>query len=61
MISAEEKIKTQYQENYDSILPLFIFGDIETIKPAFEDLERVIEKSEKVIKNTPSQESKKQK
>ena len=50
MISAEEKIKTQYQENYDSILPLFIFGDIETIKPAFEDLERVIEKSEKVIK-----------
>ncbi len=50
MISAEEKIKTQYQEDYDSILPLFIFGDIETVKPAFEDLERVIEKSEKVIK-----------
>ena len=50
MISAEEKIIKNHQEDYDSILPLFIYGDIETVKPAFEDLERVIEKGEKVIK-----------
>ena len=50
MISAEEKIINNHQEDYDSILPLFIYGNIETVKPAFEDLERVIEKGEKVIK-----------
>ena len=43
------KIKEANKDDYDQILPLFIYGDEETAKGSFEDMERVLEKSNKVI------------
>lgn len=43
------KIETAYKPDYDSILPVFVIGTEETAPDAFPEMERAIEKSEKVI------------
>jgi hypothetical protein len=49
MIKAEGKIISNTTEDYDSILSVIALGNDDAAKTAYEDLERVIEKSEKVI------------
>lgn len=44
------KLLEAHVEDYDSILPLFVYGTKETAKSAYPEMERAIEKSEKVIK-----------
>jgi len=50
MIQAQKTIESAFQEDYDSIIPILICGNPELNKAAYEDLEKVISKSEKVIK-----------
>lgn len=54
--NADESIKKGYKKildaekpDYDQILPIFIVGNQETAKGSFPEMERAIEKSEKVI------------
>jgi tetratricopeptide (TPR) repeat protein len=54
--NAEESIKkgvgkltAAFKPDYDSILPVFVIGTEETAKDAFAEMERAIEKTEKVI------------
>ncbi|MFN8698371.1 MAG: tetratricopeptide repeat protein [Flavobacteriales bacterium] len=56
----EAKLRLGHSENYDEILPLFIRGTEETAKEAFPEMERAIEKCEKVIsRHTITNDSKK--
>lgn len=43
------KIQTEYKADYDQILPIFILGTEESAKSVYPEMERAIEKSEKVI------------
>ena len=49
MKEGQLKIAEAYQENYDSILPIFLYGDEAAAQRAYPDMERVIEKSSLVI------------
>ncbi|MFN9801592.1 MAG: tetratricopeptide repeat protein, partial [Bacteroidota bacterium] len=44
-----EKIQLAHVEDYDQLLPVFIYGTEETAREAFPEMERAIEKCEKVI------------
>lgn len=46
----ENKIKATYKEDYDKILPIFIYGDDESAKASYPDMEKAIEKCENVIR-----------
>jgi len=46
----EVKIKEAHKEDYDKILPIFIYGSEETAKPSYPDMEKAIEKCENVIR-----------
>ena len=46
---AEAKLKEAYVEDYDYILPVFIYGDEESARTVYPELERAIEKSSKVV------------
>lgn len=55
-----EKIQAAHEEDYDEILPVFIYGTEATSKEAYPEMERVITKCEKVIsKHTMTSETKK--
>ncbi|MFN0032943.1 MAG: tetratricopeptide repeat protein [Flavobacteriales bacterium] len=55
-----EKIKVAYKDDYDKVLPIFVYGDEETAKAAYPDMEKAITKCEKVItKHTINSEAKK--
>jgi tetratricopeptide (TPR) repeat protein len=43
------KFKEDYKEDYDKILPIFIYGEDEQAKAAYADMEKAILKCEKVI------------
>lgn len=49
IIKGYKKIVEAYKPDYDNILPMFIIGTEETAKGSFPEMERAIEKSEKVI------------
>lgn len=49
MLKAEAKILSNTTEDFDSILSVIALGNDDAVKTAYEDFERVIEKSEKVI------------
>lgn len=49
MKQGQLKIAEAYQENYDSILPIFLYGDEAAAQRAYPDMERAIEKSSLVI------------
>jgi len=54
------KIKEAHEEDYDEILPLFIYGTEETSRESYPEMERAIAKCEKVIaKHTMTNETKK--
>jgi tetratricopeptide (TPR) repeat protein len=58
----QKTIRTAYKEDYDKILPVFIYGDKESAKSTFEDMEKAIAKCEKVIaRHTIKDDSKKAK
>lgn len=42
-------IEASYKEDYDKILPIFIYGDEEAAKASYPDMEKAITKCEKVI------------
>jgi tetratricopeptide (TPR) repeat protein len=44
-----EKITAAYKEDYDQLLPVFIIGDTASARSAYPDMEKAIEKCEKVI------------
>lgn len=44
-----DKILLAHTDDYDEILPIFIYGTEESVKPAYPELEKTIEKSSKVI------------
>ncbi len=44
-----KKIETAYVEDYDKLLPIFIYGDEESAKGSFAEMEKAIGKCEKVI------------
>jgi len=46
----EVKIKEGHKEDYDQILPVFIYGDDQTAKTAYPEMEKAIEKCENVIR-----------
>ena len=55
-----EQIQSTHKEDYDKILPIFIYGDAESAKAAYPDMEKAITKCEKVInKHTIKDEGKK--
>ncbi len=57
-----KKIVEAYKPDYDNILPMFIIGTEETAKGSFPEMERAIEKSEKVInRHTIKKEANKEK
>lgn len=57
-----EKITTAYKEDYDQLLPVFIIGDTASARSAYPDMEKAIEKCEKVIsKHTITNDSRKDK
>lgn len=43
------KIQAAHKEDYDKILPIFIYGDEETAKASYPEMEKAIGKCEKVI------------
>jgi tetratricopeptide (TPR) repeat protein len=43
------KFKEEYKEDYDKLLPIFIYGEEEQAKAAYAEMEKAIEKCEKVI------------
>jgi len=43
------KIKATHQDDYDEILPLFIYGTEETAKGSYPEMEKTIEKSSRVV------------
>ncbi len=49
MKTAEAKLKESYTEDYDEILPVFIYGAEESARTVYPELERAIEKSSKVV------------
>jgi len=49
MKTAEAKLKESYTEDYDEILPVFIYGDEESARTVYPEIERAIEKSSKVV------------
>lgn len=56
------KVAEAHKEDFDKILPIFIYADAEAAKSAYPDMEKAIAKCEKVIrKHTISNESKKDK
>jgi len=57
-----EKIHLAHQEDYDEILPIFIYGTEETAKESYPEMEKAIGKCEKVIgRHTMTNEAKKNK
>ncbi len=46
----EAKIKLAQKEDYDKILPIFIYGDDKTAKSVYPEMEKAIEKCENVIR-----------
>lgn len=46
----EVKIREAHKEDYDKILPIFIYGTDETAKASYPDMEKAIEKCENVIR-----------
>lgn len=44
-----EKIRQTHQEDYDKILPIFIYGDENSAKASYPEMEKAIGKCEKVI------------
>jgi tetratricopeptide (TPR) repeat protein len=60
-----KKITASHQDDYDYILPVFIYGSEEDAQKAFPEMERAIEKSTKVIQrhrmDPPDREKKKMK
>ena len=57
-----ETIRKAHKEDYDKILPIFIYGTEETSKATFPDMEKAIAKCEKVIsKHTIKDDSNKEK
>lgn len=60
--AANVKVREKWVEDYDSILPIFILGDTATLRAQYPDLEKAIEKCEKVIsKHTITNDAKKDK
>lgn len=49
MKEAKAKLKEAYTEDYDEILPVFIYGDEQSAQSVYGQLERAIEKSSKVV------------
>lgn len=49
MKEARGNLKEAYTEDYDYILPIFIYGDEESASSVYPQLERAIEKSSKVV------------
>lgn len=50
MKEAHKILDEKHVEDYDEILPVFVYGDIETAQSVFPQMERVLEKTQKVIK-----------
>jgi tetratricopeptide (TPR) repeat protein len=46
----ERHLKTNHKEDYDKILPIFIYGDDQLAKATYPDMEKAIDKCETVIK-----------
>lgn len=62
MKKGQQKLTDAQVEDYDLILPIFIYGTAETAKSAYPEMEKSIEKSEKVIRrHTIKDEGKKEK
>jgi tetratricopeptide (TPR) repeat protein len=62
MKKGQKKLADAQVEDYDLILPIFIYGTDETAKSAYPEMEKSIEKSEKVIRrHTIKDEGKKEK
>lgn len=58
----EKTLRTSHKDDYDKILPVFIYGTEEQAKATFPDMEKAIAKCEKVInKHTIKDDSKKNK
>jgi tetratricopeptide (TPR) repeat protein len=58
----EKTIRTAHKDDYDKLLPIFIYGTDEQAKATFPDMEKAIAKCEKVInKHTIKDDSKKDK
>ncbi len=58
----QKTIRSAHKEDYDKILPIFIYGDKETAQGTFADMEKAISKCEKVIaRHTIKDDSKKTK
>jgi tetratricopeptide (TPR) repeat protein len=58
----QNTIRAAHKEDYDQILPIFIYGDKESAKGTFADMEKAIGKCEKVIaRHTIKDDSKKTK
>jgi tetratricopeptide (TPR) repeat protein len=58
----EKTIRASHKDDYDKLLPIFIYGTEEDAQPTFPDLEKAIAKCEKVInKHTIKDDSKKNK
>lgn len=45
----ERHLQTNYKEDYDKILPIFIYGDDQLAKATYPDMEKAIDKCETVI------------
>lgn len=57
-----DKVKAAHKEDFDKILPIFVYADAEAAKSSYPDMEKAITKCEKVIRrHTISNESKKDK
>ncbi len=50
MKEAKKILDEKYEEDYDKILPVFIYGDEKTAQQVYPQMERIIEKTQLVIK-----------